>query len=76
MVLPDGLLQLDRRRVMGRRISELWVLAGKAADPPAKREVYVLNAIDDDGSAGQLAVKLPSSSRAVPVLDDLLERQG
>jgi hypothetical protein len=76
MVLPDGTLRLDRRRPMRKRLSEVWTLAGKAPDPPRKREVYVLNMLFDDGSAGQLAVRLPANSRAVPVLDEILERRS
>ncbi len=75
IVRPDGLLQLDRRRAMRRRITEVWTVAGKSPDPPARRTIYVLNARGDDGSAGQLAVWLPSASRAVPVLDELLRQR-
>jgi hypothetical protein len=75
MVLPDGSLQLDRRRPMRKRLSEVWTLAGRSPDAPPKRAVYVLNMLFDDGSAGQLAVRLPADSRAVPVLDEILARR-
>jgi hypothetical protein len=76
VVLPDGSLQLDRRRPMRKRLSQTWTIAGKAPDPPRRRAVYVLNTLFDDGSAGQLAVRLPASSRAVPVLDEIVQRRG
>ncbi len=36
----------------------------------------MLNADGDDGSGGQLALKLPDNSRAVPILDEILARRS
>ena len=75
IVRPDGLLQLDQRRRMHRRITEVWRVTGKSADPPRRRAVYLLKPRHEDGAKGQIAVRLPDSSRAVAVLDGLLDAQ-
>jgi hypothetical protein len=76
LVLDNGQLQLSQRRVMRRSLDEIWTVAGKSDSPPKKRAVYVLNAAGDDGSGGQLALQLPESSRAVPILDELIARRN
>jgi hypothetical protein len=74
LIEPDGMLRLTQRRVMRHSLDERWTIAGKSPTPPARKAVYVLNALDDDGTSGQLALKLPESSRAVPVLDEIIAR--
>ena len=75
IVRPDGWLQLDQKRRMRKRVSEVWAVSGRSPDPPPRRAVYLLRSRGDDGSAGQMALRLPSTSRAVAVLDALIERQ-
>jgi hypothetical protein len=72
VVQHDGRLRLSHRRVLRKTLDETWQLVAKSPNPPKHKAVYVLNALDDDGSAGQLALRLPEDSRAVPVLDDIL----
>lgn len=68
-VLPDGSIHLATKRYMRRRQS-VWKLASKSDDPPRRREVYLLR--HRDPAEGMVALRLPSNSRAVPVLDALL----
>jgi hypothetical protein len=75
-VLDNGRLQLSQRRMMRGTLDETWTVAGKSDSPPKKRAVYVLHAEGDDGSGGQLALKLPENSRAVPILDELIARRN
>ena len=74
IVRDDGMLQLDQKRRMRKRITEVWTVTGKSPNPPGKRVVYLLNARDDVPGTGHLAIRLPASSRAVPVLDALADR--
>lgn len=75
-VLSDGSLQLDRRRRVRRGMSQVCTLYGKAPAPPPRRVVYLLNTRLVDGTSLQYAVRLPATSRAVPVLDAILERRA
>ena len=75
-VLSDGSLQLDRRRGVRHGMSQVCTLTGKAPDPPRRRAVYLLDTRLIDGTPVQYAVRLPSTSRAVPVLDAILERRA
>lgn len=72
IVRGDGTLQLDQKRRLGRRVSEIWTLTGKAPTPPPKRAVYLLRSHGDTVGDDLLALQLPCNSRAVKVLDDLL----
>ena len=76
LIEPDGMLRLTQRRIMRHSLDELWSIAGKSPTPPSRKAVYVLNAFKDDGTAGQLALKLPEDSRAVPMLDDIIARRN
>jgi hypothetical protein len=74
LVHPDGRLQLSQRRFLRHTLSEYWRVAGKTEIAGKRKVVYVLNAEDDDGTAGQLALRLPDDSKAIPTLDALLAR--
>jgi hypothetical protein len=70
-VLPDGALQMDVKRGMRRSLS-MWSVEGKAAEPPPRRVVYVLRGRDDAGATQRMVIRLPSNSRAVATMDDVL----
>jgi hypothetical protein len=74
IVRDDGLLQLDQKRKMRRRITEVWLVTAKSPEPPRKRAVYLLTARGEVPGTGHLAIRLPESSRAIPVLDALADR--
>ncbi|MEO5899977.1 MAG: hypothetical protein ABIR68_07555 [Ilumatobacteraceae bacterium] len=75
-VLSGGSLQLDRRRGVRRGMSQVCTLTGKAPDPPPRRAVYLLDTRLVDGTPVQYVLRLPANSRAVPVLDAILERRA
>jgi hypothetical protein len=75
-VQADGRLHLSQRRFLGKSLSEYWWVAGKSDTASKRKVVYVLNSDDDDGSAGQLALRLPDDSKAIPTLDGLLARRS
>ncbi|MFT3854152.1 MAG: hypothetical protein QM733_15625 [Ilumatobacteraceae bacterium] len=76
LVLPNDRLQLSQRRFLAKSLNEQWRVAGKSPTPPKRKAVYLLHAADDDGAGGQLALKLPDNSRAVPILDEIVARRG
>lgn len=71
IVLPDGALHLSVKRRLRRRAS-LWKVSGKSQTPPRNRQVYLLYAHGTEPEAGLVALRLPTKSRAVPVLEALL----
>lgn len=65
----DALMLTSRglaRRLMSSRIDGTWTLRARSPKPPRRRQIYLL-----DGSQ-QLALRLPASSRVVPVLDAIV----
>lgn len=72
MVMVDGALHCTQKRMM-RRAGSLWTIVGKSPQPPRKLEVYLLREIADGRMAsGQMAMRIPTKSRVVPVLDGIL----
>jgi hypothetical protein len=65
-IRPDGTVAAGRRTFLGRD-DGIWKLMGRAPEQPRKRAVFLLSG----GYAGAevLVLRLPSSSRAVPLLD-------
>ena len=70
---------IDNTRIMGRRRSPwahrsqgVWRVAAKSDNPPKKREVFLL-ASTESGITDQMAIRLPSSSRAIHVLEGMRE---
>jgi hypothetical protein len=66
---------IDDKRIRGRRRSRwtrrnegVWRVAAKSDNPVKKREVYLLASAESDNT-DQMAIRLPASSRAVPVLE-------
>jgi hypothetical protein len=72
-VLPDNQLQVDVKRRLHHDLS-MWSVEGKAAKPPARRQVYVLHTIGAAGTIKRMAIKLPAKSRGVTILDELLPK--
>lgn len=80
--LPDGRwremrIRVDGSRLMvtargarGMNLRGFYTVAGKSPEPPARREVYVLH------GDHRALLRIPSSSKAVPVLDGLLSRSN
>jgi hypothetical protein len=76
IVMDDGALHCTQKKMM-RRSGALWVLVGKSPTPPKRLEVYVAQQFEDGrATQGQLALRVPSKSRVVPVLDAALSRRG
>ena len=70
-VLPDGQLSVDVKRRLRHNVTHWWV-EGKAAKPPPRREVYVLRTINILGTTDRMSIKVPSKSRAVSILDEVM----
>ncbi len=72
MVMVDGALHVSQKRMM-RRTGSLWTIAAKSPEPPRKLEIYLLREIADGRqAAGQMAIRIPRSSRMVPILDGIM----
>lgn len=76
-VQPDGALRVSHKRAL-RRATTTWRLAGRAegsstARRPTKVVLYVARPVaGGDAGPSELALRIPRSSRVVPVLDALL----
>jgi hypothetical protein len=71
-VLPDGLLHVSRKKLM-RRNGSVWRLTGRSDGPSPKVLVYLARQVSDGSDQlVDLALRIPRSSRCVPVLDALL----
>jgi len=71
-VMPDGLLLVAQKR-LGRRTTSRYRLVGRSPEPPKKLHVYVAQEVADGSLLPtQLFIRVPQTSRVVPVLDSLL----
>ena len=68
--LPDGALLLSRRSLV-RTTKGVWRIRAKSPRPPRGKQVYVLSAVPPDPDGDMLALRVPSSSRLVALLDQL-----
>ncbi|MEO7398615.1 MAG: hypothetical protein ABIW84_08635 [Ilumatobacteraceae bacterium] len=59
---------MKKRR--GQRIS-YWRVNGASADPPPRRIIYLLDGNDDPAMPELIAIRLPTKSRAIPMLEEL-----
>ena len=76
MVMVDGALHCTQKRMICRTGS-LWTIVAKSPEPPRKLEVYLLREVADGRMApGQMAMRIPTKSRVVPLLDDILAGRG
>ena len=64
-------MQVDQKRFMRRR-STVWTITAESPAPPKHRVLFLLAGESSDGLPEMMAVKLPTNSRAVPVLRDAL----
>ncbi len=64
-------LQIDVKRRMHHDVSH-WTIEGKSPDPPPRRAVYVLRSMTAEGTIQRMTVQVPSTSRAVATLDQVL----
>lgn len=75
-VLADGSLQVTQKELMRRR-SSLWQLVGKAPASRSKVDVYLARRVSDGQPVtDELALRIPRSSRCVPILDGVLGGAG
>jgi hypothetical protein len=68
-VLSDGHVASRRRSRYVPRDSRVWRVRARSDGTSPKKTVFVLG--EDDAAGEMLAVRVPTSSRAVPVLDGL-----
>lgn len=72
VITPDGALHVTQKRMMRRR-SSIWTLVGKSPEPPRRMQVYVAqHRTDGHNIPSHLAIRIPTKSRCVAVLDGLL----
>ncbi len=51
-----------------------WSVIGRSDEPPKGKEIFVLGNNHTEGQPPLLAIRLPASSRAVPMLQAILNR--
>jgi hypothetical protein len=68
-VLADGRVSSRRRSRYVPRDARVWRVRARSDETPPKKAMFVLG--EDDAAGEMLAVRMPSSSRAVAVLDGL-----
>ena len=62
----DGNLIVTSRGLQAIKLRGTYVMTGKSPTPPKNKQIYVLQ------SEQTLLVRIPNSSRSIPVLDALL----
>lgn len=67
----SGHVEGRRRGLVGGRHAGVWAVRHRSDSPPRKKAIFLLHPVHGTGSL--LAIRLPESSRAVPVLDALAE---
>ena len=67
----DGDVVAYRRSLLGGRRGGAWRVAGRTSNAPQRRAEFLLQRRHDAPDASTLAVRLPSRSRTVAVLDAL-----
>jgi len=73
MVLGDGLLRVTRKHMMKRNTIDC-TMVGKSPKPPKKMELYVIQErVDGKQLPDLIALRIPTNSRSMPVLERLVE---
>ena len=73
-VAPDDDVIAYRRSVLGSRRGGTWRVTGRGTGAPERKAEFLLRPRYESAEAQALAVRLPVSSRAVAVLDGLVQR--
>jgi hypothetical protein len=74
LITGDGALYVTQKRLMRRRTS-MWLLIAKAPEAPKRIQVYVAKHRDPATSLEtHLAIRIPTKSRCIAILDDLLAK--
>lgn len=68
--VDGGRLMVSARGARGMSLRGFYSVAGKSPEPPARREVYVLH------GERKALLRVPSSSKAVAVLDAMITRSS
>jgi hypothetical protein len=71
LVGTHGSVQADQKRFLRRNFSN-WTITAESPDPPRRRAVFLLRGNDAEGRAAMMALRLPATSRAVPILREAL----
>ncbi len=71
-ITDDGDVEGRRRSMVGVRRRDHWRVRYRATEAPSRKAAFLLDPRDEGGTL--LAIRLPKSSRAVPLLDDLTDR--
>ena len=74
-LLQDGALMLSQRSVL-KKVSSVWRIEAKSPRPPAGRELYVLQSVPAAPDGSMLVLRMPASSKLVPILDRLAPADG
>jgi len=75
VLLQDGALMLSRRSII-KKASSLWRIEAKSPRPPARRELYILQSVPAAPDGSMLVLRMPASSKLVPILDRLAPAAG
>jgi len=59
-------LKLSARGLRGRELRGVYQVVAKSDSPPKNREIYICS------GPGRVLIRLPASSRSIPLLDELL----
>ncbi|MEO6126351.1 MAG: hypothetical protein ABIR32_21840 [Ilumatobacteraceae bacterium] len=65
-------------RVMQERNARasLWRVSAASDDPPARKVVYLLDGNTDVGMPDLIALRMPSTSRAIPMLESMVANKS
>ena len=75
VVLQDGSLMLTQRFLL-KKASSVWRIEAKSPRPPSGRELYVLQSVPAAPDGSMLVLRMPASSKLVPILDRLAPAAG
>jgi hypothetical protein len=74
-VEQSGQLRVDVKIRLRHDVTHWWI-EGKSPKPPRRRTVYALRTINILGGVERMTIQLPTRSRAVRVLDELMAKPG
>ncbi|MEI8241091.1 MAG: hypothetical protein WCI22_16895 [Actinomycetota bacterium] len=71
-VLPEGTLHVVQKKSLRRQMN-VWTLVGTSPNPPKRLQIYVAQRqFEGQPAPTQLMLRLPTKSRVIPVLDEIL----